>query len=328
MYRTAGRSTAIEEQRFSRETAILLREAQKDLARQIAVAHWDFYQAFRVWMSRIIQVDAFFIGLFHAHDRILIAYHYDGNDLVNRPGSIKVVPGGPSSWVREHKRTYRFSFDDGAVLNHTIRFGDVTKVSADALVAPLVRAPSKTIEVFGVASIQTYSPGTYHDEQVAAFEWLTSVVARLLTREEEDRQTAEALSDPSALSPDAIIAAVVRDIGSMRGKIDDVLTGSHLTAEEYNSVLERLSAECARVQAETAELVLDAHRVFEARLHSLTKREQEVALLLAQGLSNAEIASQLGIVEQTVKLHVSKILQKYGVKQRSSVEDELRRYLG
>jgi DNA-binding NarL/FixJ family response regulator len=49
---------------------------------------------------------------------------------------------------------------------------------------------------------------------------------------------------------------------------------------------------------------------------SLTAREYQVALLVGHGLSNKEVACKLGISDGTVKLHVHKILQKVGVKNR------------
>jgi hypothetical protein len=98
-------------------TAVILRDAQKDLAHRITIAHWDFYRAFRGWMARITTVDAFYLGLFHGADRVLVPYHFDGNDLDEEPGSMPLRPGGASWWVREHRRTYRFAFDHGAALN-------------------------------------------------------------------------------------------------------------------------------------------------------------------------------------------------------------------
>jgi DNA-binding NarL/FixJ family response regulator len=49
----------------------------------------------------------------------------------------------------------------------------------------------------------------------------------------------------------------------------------------------------------------------------LTQREQEVLCLLAKGLRNKEIASQLNITERTVKSHVANIIAKLGASSRT-----------
>jgi DNA-binding NarL/FixJ family response regulator len=52
------------------------------------------------------------------------------------------------------------------------------------------------------------------------------------------------------------------------------------------------------------------------RFGELTERELEILGLLTRGLSNAEIGSELFLSEATVKTHVTRVLQKLGVRDR------------
>lgn len=53
----------------------------------------------------------------------------------------------------------------------------------------------------------------------------------------------------------------------------------------------------------------------------LTRREQQIVPLIAQGLTNKEIASQLGLSEQTIKNHLHRMMRKVGVNDRLAIVD-------
>lgn len=60
-----------------------------------------------------------------------------------------------------------------------------------------------------------------------------------------------------------------------------------------------------------------AMRVGERMLAQLSPREIDILHLLARGRSNKEIAAQLGVVEGTVKIHITNIFSKLGVNDRT-----------
>jgi len=53
------------------------------------------------------------------------------------------------------------------------------------------------------------------------------------------------------------------------------------------------------------------------RLRSLTPQQLRVLMMMAEGLLNKQIAYELGVSEATVKAHVSAVLQKLGVENRT-----------
>jgi two-component system NarL family response regulator len=66
-------------------------------------------------------------------------------------------------------------------------------------------------------------------------------------------------------------------------------------------------------------------RSYSARLRlELTRRERQLVKMIAQGLSNKEIANHLNLSEQTVKNHIHRILRKLGAADRLSAVEVCR----
>jgi DNA-binding CsgD family transcriptional regulator len=65
------------------------------------------------------------------------------------------------------------------------------------------------------------------------------------------------------------------------------------------------------------------HGALAGLLGGLTPRQREVAALVAAGLTNDEIAGQLGMSRQTVKNHVTGIFRRSGVHSRAAIAREV-----
>ena len=57
----------------------------------------------------------------------------------------------------------------------------------------------------------------------------------------------------------------------------------------------------------------------ENRVEKLTSREIEILKLVVKGYSNEEIAKELFISKHTVKMHISIMIQKLGLKNRCEI---------
>lgn len=93
--------------------------------------------------------------------------------------------------------------------------------------------------------------------------------------------------------------------------VQAILTGSVWLGQELIQLLiqKTFAADTVRLDESTAPEKKSA-------LEVLSNREYEIANLIAQGLSNFDIAERLAITERTVKAHLSSIYSKTGTKGR------------
>jgi two-component system, NarL family, response regulator LiaR len=88
-------------------------------------------------------------------------------------------------------------------------------------------------------------------------------------------------------------------------------------AHELRRAIKAAAAGQVQLAPQAVARLMREVRTPESSREALTERETDVLQLLAQGKSNREIAQHLSIGEQTVKTHVSHILDKLGVPSRT-----------
>jgi DNA-binding NarL/FixJ family response regulator len=93
------------------------------------------------------------------------------------------------------------------------------------------------------------------------------------------------------------------------------------SAEEIQQALERVTSGQVALDPEVQRLlvgaVADGTRPAGQLPDGLTPREAEVLSLIAEGLSNTEIAARLVVSEATVKSHINHLLPKIGARDRA-----------
>jgi two-component system, NarL family, response regulator LiaR len=93
----------------------------------------------------------------------------------------------------------------------------------------------------------------------------------------------------------------------------------NVSAHELASAIRQTHAGIPTLAPEVAEVLMRALTGPPRAGATLTEREREVLSLLAEGLTNAEIAHRLVITRSTAKTHVSSILSKLGASGRAEV---------
>ncbi|MDR1709311.1 MAG: response regulator transcription factor [Candidatus Accumulibacter sp.] len=188
-----------------------------------------------------------------------------------------------------------------AFLSHEVRVRDAWKRAfPDLIAAPLARVPAQATIVF---ALRPAGAGVNTAALVAA-----------LRRQAAARPLVVLADEPN--EEEAIAALAAGASGYCNGHAaPGVLAQVALAVQNGGlwvgqNLMQRLLAATSRALAGRPGPAGEAWRT------RLTPREQEAALLIAQGASNKEIARRMDITERTVKAHVGAMLEKLGARDR------------
>jgi DNA-binding NarL/FixJ family response regulator len=129
-----------------------------------------------------------------------------------------------------------------------------------------------------------------------------------------------------ALQADALLARIPFIFLSAKGEKEDLRSGMNLGADDYlikpvtnSDLVNAIETRLRRAEQQVKrEFKPDFSSSKPLRALGLTPRAAEALLWLAQGKTNSDIASILGITESTVKKHVQEMFDKLGVETRGA----------
>ena len=98
-----------------------------------------------------------------------------------------------------------------------------------------------------------------------------------------------------------------------RSSPEDLVTAVRIAASGDSLVLPEAMRKMVEQFASSGEAAARVRRDIER----LTDREKDVLRLVAQGFSNVEIADELFVSRETIKSHVTSVLTKLGVRDRT-----------
>jgi DNA-binding NarL/FixJ family response regulator len=129
-----------------------------------------------------------------------------------------------------------------------------------------------------------------------------------------------------ALQTDPLLAPIPFIFLTAKGEKDDLRSGMNLGADDYLTKPVANSDLIRAIETRLHRSKQQAKREFRPDFSSseplrqlgLTRRAAEALLWIAQGKTNADVATILGISESTVKKHVQEIFEKLGVETRGA----------
>lgn len=315
----------VSEAPFADHVVAVLRRADERLR---ASSRGDLTTRFivcRAALASLAPVHAFYVGFFRGERTLVIPYteelgRFAGTDVQH------YGRGGLSAWIRASGRVYRFSDDNGRLLGGGVPLSENGSDTRDALVVPLIQPGDG--DVLGMLAVQSWEPEAFDDAVVQAAQWLARALVHSLNRDEEDAleldlyQLYPELDSRSLSRTDDLLAQIALQVDKVREAIDQAMTGDPGDL----SATRRAYELCVRLHEEILSLLVRSGAPEQPVVLPtiLTAREQQIAdLIRTEGLSNAEIGRRLVISEKTVKGHVSGILRKLGVTQRSGITGAL-----
>ena len=144
---------------------------------------------------------------------------------------------------------------------------------------------------------------------------ILSAVGHILTGNREEAESLIKQALEIAL-PDGILFPLAAYSWLLQGLADELIQREHPTHyERFKEIKDRYGEGWSTLQ----------NSIFPNELPAdLTQREYEVALLVAEGLRNGEIADRLVVTESTVRAHLRSIFQKLEIDRRSKLAEKLK----
>ena len=312
--------------KLTSQAVSILRNAERHLRKIDPDDRHSLYDFVRATMGKIASVDAFYVGFFGDDMTLVVPHTYDQGEHA-APGVLSYGPNGLSAWLQHHKKTYTYTSDNGRLLSRGHRFGDTTRPSRDAVAVPLIDDTDDVPRVFGLASMQSYSAEVYDASTIQAFEWLCACVVSILRHNHERDRALRGLAGdtPAGIAP--TLPELIADLSDKLEVIRvAVVAASEAAAggEDVHSRLTDLEQQCSRAQHEVFAILTRPSLEVVDLLASLTRREREIANLIADGLTNDEVAQHLTIAAKTVKTHLTSINRKLAVNNRVELVAKLR----
>jgi DNA-binding CsgD family transcriptional regulator len=111
--------------------------------------------------------------------------------------------------------------------------------------------------------------------------------------------------------------------GQLIGTINFARVGDNIPAFNWND-LASLGAACSHFSAKLAQLRQQSNLGLDPIVQRLTPREIQIAMLVAKGLTNAEVGAELWITQNSVKQALKRMFRKLEVSTRTEMVARLR----